>query len=139
MYFFQDVDEDEVAELLSTSCKKNVTAQLTVPMLPSSAAGRRPSGGSGSNNQTGAGVDSPRLEELHVHMDEAMFKYDVTWFSQHFHELDQVRMRAGLRWFYVGLLFKIGISNLQDRYSIRHETLESSISENHFDRKSKEL
>ena len=79
LFFLQDVDEDEVAELISSSCRKNVTAQLIVPMLPAAARRRL--------NQT----DLPKLEKLHVQMEESQFKYDVTWFSQHFHELDQVK------------------------------------------------
>ena len=74
----QDVDEDEVAELISSSCLKNITAQLIVPMLPA----RR------MNNQQ---TDLPKMEQLHVQMERSQFKYDITWFSQHFHELDQVR------------------------------------------------
>ena len=76
----QDVDEDEVEETIADDCHFKVIVQLKVPIY------------------TGIGGSSPnanrtRPEIALVHLEDFSrenFDFDVTWFTESFHLLDQI-------------------------------------------------
>ena len=66
---FQDVDRDEVEELIPSSCLLDVLVQLQVPSNPR---------------------DYPKIAKIMMNLSKTDFKFDVTWLSSHFHDIDQI-------------------------------------------------
>ena len=66
---FQDVDRDEVEELIPSGCLFDVLVQLQVPSNPE---------------------DYPKIAKIMMNLSKNDFKFDVTWLSSHFHDIDQI-------------------------------------------------
>ena len=66
---FQDVDRDEVEELIPSSCLLDVLVQLEVPSNP---------------------TDYAKVAKIMMNLSKNDFKFDVTWLSSHFHDIDQI-------------------------------------------------
>lgn len=65
---FRDVDVDDVEEAVSSNCLLPVVVQLIAPKYPED--------------------NFAKVSQVFVHLQREDFRFDVTWFSSHFHNLD---------------------------------------------------
>ena len=64
--FFQDVDLEDVEEIVPNTCKFNITVQLSV------------------SEKRG------KVSKVFMGLKKEEFQFDATWFTSHFHDLDQL-------------------------------------------------
>ena len=69
---FNDVDEEEVEEVISSDCFYKVSVDLTTPVSLRDRYGQ------------------PRITDVKVILNRDEFKYDATWLTEHFHDLERL-------------------------------------------------
>ncbi len=63
-----DVDEDEVEAIIEQDCWQSVLLQVTVPIHASDG--------------------QPEVTSVEVDLERRNYKFDATWFTSHFHNLE---------------------------------------------------
>lgn len=64
------MDEEDVDEMVPASCKLQVTVQLSVPVYPTEGRAK--------------------VYNVLLSLQKPAFQFDVTWFTSHFHNLDDL-------------------------------------------------
>lgn len=86
---FKDVDEEEVEEAISDDCQMEILVQLKVPIYTETNEGEGSSFEASLPRSPAKSAPTITLVNLGNFTRDA-FKFDVTWFTESFHLLDQI-------------------------------------------------
>jgi len=87
---FKDVDEDEVEEAISDDCMMEMQVQLKVPIYTASGGDGMESGSPRSPLRQSSKSAPTITQVLLVNFTRESFEFDVTWFTESFHLLEQI-------------------------------------------------